>query len=127
LSPTNGTDALTLLDPLDRPFLEFGRIGRLRYLHVWPSKSDSILGRPGQTKFRGNLSWSEPDSSLQHATVAMMLNAYCRPQPAAYSLSRIADRRALVIPSGSQQNAATTMTFRLSPVHSSKELETKNA
>ncbi|MCE1181566.1 MAG: hypothetical protein LWW81_04560, partial [Rhodocyclales bacterium] len=46
---------LPILDPLDRQFLELGRVCLLRYLHFLPSKSDSILGHPWQTKFRGKL------------------------------------------------------------------------
>ena len=56
LHRTSLADALAILDPLDRQFLELGRVCLLRYLHFLPSIRDSTLCHPWQTKFRGKLS-----------------------------------------------------------------------
>jgi hypothetical protein len=39
-------DALAIIDPFDRQFLELGRVGLLRHLHFLPSKSEADLMSP---------------------------------------------------------------------------------
>ncbi len=52
----HGTDALTLLDPLDRQFPELGRVGLFRSLHFLPSKSDINFRSPWADEISGGSS-----------------------------------------------------------------------